>query len=95
MDDGGLLRPRRLFPQLHEALLIPDIVTVRRIVVFLPDDPFWLLLTLRQAGLLLKHSAVPLPMLILSRSPANWLWQTLLHQVGKPRHLGQGTGRRL
>ncbi len=49
MDDGGLLRPRRLFPQLHEALLIPDIVTVRRIVV-LPDDPFWLLLTLRQAG---------------------------------------------
>lgn len=89
MDDGGLLRPRRLFPQLHEALLIPDIVTVRRIVVFLPDDPFWLLLTLRQAGLLLKHSAVPLPMLILSRSPANWLWQTLLHQVGKPRHLAR------
>lgn len=87
MEDGCLLPARRLFPQLHEALLIPGIVTVRRIVVFLPDDPFWLLLTLRQAALLLKHSATPLPMLILSRSPANWLWQTLLHQVGKPRHL--------
>ena len=40
-------------------------------------------------GLLrLKHSAVPLPMLILSPQPANWLWQTLLHQVGKPAPSG-------
>lgn len=87
MEDGGLPPPRRLLLQLNEALLIPDNVTVRRIVVFLPDDPLWLLLTLQQAALLLKHSAIPLPMLILSRSPANWLWETLLHHVSNPRHL--------
>lgn len=28
--------------------------------------------------------ALPLPMLILSRSPAIWLWQTLLYQVSHP-----------
>lgn len=87
MDDGSLRQPRRLFPQRHEARLIPERVSVRRVVVFLPDDPFWLLLTLRQAAQLLKHRAVALPMLILSRSPANWLWHTLLHQVGKARYL--------
>lgn len=38
---------------------------------------------------MLKHGAVPLPMLILSRSPANWLWQTLLHHVSNPRHLAR------
>lgn len=53
----------------------------RRIVVFLPDAPGLLLATLQQAATLLGHSATPLPMLILSRSPASWLWHTLLHQV--------------
>lgn len=38
-------------------------------------------MTLQQAASLLEQSAIPLPMLILSRSPASWLWHTLLHQV--------------
>lgn len=58
----------------------------RRVVVFLPESPAWLLETLKQAAMLLERSATPLPMLILSRSPASWLWHTLQHQV-VDRHL--------
>ncbi|EPQ5851498.1 cyclic diguanylate phosphodiesterase [Klebsiella variicola] len=59
----------------------------KRIVVFLPDDPLWMLTTLRQAARLLDQALQPLPMLILSRSPAIWLWQTLLYQVSHPDRL--------
>ena len=52
-----------------------------RVIVFLPETPGRLLITLQQAALLLEKSAMPLPMLILSRSPASWLWHTLRHQV--------------
>ncbi|WP_438269100.1 EAL domain-containing protein [Raoultella terrigena] len=84
---AGGRRPTFLFPQAHDAPSLPDPTAFRRIVVFLPDDPFWLLFTLRQAALLLDRSASALPMLILSRSPAGWLWQTLLHLVSNRRRL--------
>ncbi len=60
---------------------------MKRIVVYLPDDPLWMLTTLRQAARLLDEALPPLPMLILSRSPAIWLWQTLLYQVSHPDRL--------
>lgn len=60
---------------------------VRRVVVFLPEAPVRLLATLKQAAVLLDRSATPLPMLFLSRSPASWLWPTLLHQVADRRLL--------
>ncbi|MBA7934654.1 EAL domain-containing protein [Klebsiella sp. RHBSTW-00215] len=69
--------------------VIPVNTHVHRIVVFLPDSPGKLLSTLRQAADLLEHSNVPLPMLLLSRSPANWLWHTLLHQVADRRLLSE------
>lgn len=65
----------------HDAPVIPAKNNVRRIVVFLPDAPARMLNTLQQAAALLENSTTPLPMLILSRSPAIWLWQTLQHQV--------------
>ncbi len=56
-------------------------------MVFLPDDPRWLLFVLREAARLLNRAKRPLPMVLLSRSPAPWLWQTLLHRVGDRRLL--------
>lgn len=64
-----------------EGVSLRELTAVKRIVVFLPDDPLWMLTTLRQAARLLDQALQPLPMLILSRSPAIWLWQTLLYQV--------------
>ncbi len=64
-----------------------ELAAVKRIVVYLPDDPLWMLTTLRQAARLLDEALPPLPMLILSRSPAIWLWQTLLYQVSHPDRL--------
>ena len=58
---AGGRRPTFLSPQAHDAPSLPDPATFRRIVVFLPDDPFWLLFTLRQAALLLDRSASALP----------------------------------
>ena len=66
---------------------LPALASARRIVVFLPDDPLWLLTTLQQAALLLEQAAVPLPMLILSRCPDRWLWHTLEHLVTRRRLL--------
>jgi EAL domain-containing protein (putative c-di-GMP-specific phosphodiesterase class I) len=70
-----------------DAPVILTGTSIRRIVVFLPEDPFWLLTTLHQAAILLARAAAPLPMLILSRSPTTWLWSTLLHQVDDRRRL--------
>ncbi|EPO4109820.1 EAL domain-containing protein [Enterobacter cloacae] len=75
-----------LQPLLDTRLSIPPNARVGKIVVFIPDDPWWLLFVLREAALLLKAKR-PLPMVILSRSPASWLWQTLLHLVGDRRQL--------
>ena len=60
---------------------------VRRVVVFLPEGPAGLLATLKRAAALLARSPTPLPMLFLSRSPASWLWPTLVHQVADRRLL--------
>lgn len=68
---------------------------VRRVVVFLPEAPARLLATLKRAAALLDRSATPLPMLFLSRSPASWLWPTLLHQVADRRLLSAVRGRRI
>ncbi len=70
-----------------EGVSLRELTAVKRIVVFLPDDPLWMLTTLRQAARLLDQALQPLPMLILSRSPAIWLWQTLLYQVSHPDRL--------
>lgn len=64
-----------------EGVSLRELAAVKRIVVYLPDDPLWMLTTLRQAARLLDEALPPLPMLILSRSPAIWLRQTLLYQV--------------
>lgn len=66
---------------LHPLLQALPTHPARRIVVFLPEDPFLLLTTLQQAASLLTQAAIPLPMLILSRCPDRWLWHTLGHQV--------------
>ena len=68
---------------------LPGDTGIRRLVVFLPETPARLLITLQQAAAFLEHSATPLPMLILSRSPASWLWHTLLHQVIDHRLLAE------
>ncbi|HEJ9366902.1 TPA: EAL domain-containing protein [Klebsiella oxytoca] len=81
MEDGGT-RPVVLTSA--SPTLPPD---VRRLVVFLPESPVRLLSTLKRAAMLLEQSATPLPMLFLSRSPASWLWSTLLHQVAERRQL--------
>lgn len=70
-----------------EGVSLRELAAVKRIVVYLPDDPLWMLTTLRQAARLLDEALLPLPMLILSRSPAIWLWQTLLYQVSHPDRL--------
>ncbi|EOF4706887.1 EAL domain-containing protein, partial [Klebsiella oxytoca] len=64
-----------------DATTLPAGANIRRIVVFLPEAPARLLITLQQVASMLELAATPLPMLILSRSPASWLWHTLLHQV--------------
>ena len=70
-----------------EGVSLRELAAVKRIVVFLPDDPLWMLTTLRQAARLLDQASRPLPMLMLSRSPAIWLWRTLLYQVSHPDRL--------
>ncbi|VTM37336.1 fimbrial protein [Klebsiella quasipneumoniae] len=70
-----------------EGVSLRELAAVKRIVVFLPDDPLWMLTTLRQAARLLNQASRPLPMLMLSRSPAIWLWRTLLYQVSHPDRL--------
>lgn len=54
---------------------------IKQVVVFMPDDPYWLLLTLLQVSILLNLKNEPLPILILSRSPVIWLKKTLRNLV--------------
>lgn len=86
---AGLMHTSRMPPIVlsPETPTIPDKLIARRIVVFIPDDPYWLLFTLRQAARLLEQSKRPLSMLILSRYPPAWLWQTLLNQLVINKHL--------
>lgn len=72
-----------------DTQMLPGDTGIRRLIVFLPETPARLLTTLQQAAAFLEHSATPLPMLILSRSPASWLWHTLLHQVIDHRLLAE------
>ncbi|POT57223.1 fimbrial protein [Citrobacter amalonaticus] len=78
-----------LQPQAQAILSLPSPAAVGRIVVFLPDDPIWLLTTLRQAAFLLEQASTPLPMLILSRCPIRWLQHTLLYLVAERGQLSQ------
>lgn len=64
-----------------DAQAISTETDIRRIVVFLPDAPGKLLNTLQKVAGLLQQADTPLPMLLLSRSPAAWLWQTLTNLV--------------
>ncbi len=81
MVDDGCRQPVWLQPRMQSMLSISAPADVRQIVVFLPDDPWWLLFVLREAAWLLNQAKRSLPMVILSRSPAPWLWQTLLQHV--------------
>ncbi len=64
-----------------DAQAIPTGTDIRRIVVFLPDTPGKLLITLQKVAMLLQQTDIPLPMLLLSQSPTVWLWQTLTNLV--------------
>lgn len=66
----GQRRPVLLQHQTQERLSLQLTSEVGRIVVFLPDDPYWLLFILKEAAFLLAEAETPLPMLILSRSPS-------------------------
>nr|WP_231851565.1 EAL domain-containing protein [Citrobacter rodentium] len=70
-----------------QALDLRALASARRLIVFLPDDPLWLLETLQQTALVLESAAMPLPVLILSRCPHGWLWHTLTHLVTNRRLL--------
>lgn len=81
MMNGGQ-RPVWLQPNVETRLSIPTAFSAKEIVVFIPNDPLWMLLVLREASRLLSSAKPPLSMVLLSRSPAPWLWKTMLHQVG-------------
>jgi len=83
---AGLLadaHPQIVYPQ--QDTLVPQ--PAHRVVVYLPDDPYWLLMTLQYAASLLHQMHRPMNMLILSRLPACWLWSTLQKLVKKPQAL--------
>lgn len=75
--------PQRVYPQANEFPPLP----ARRVVVYLPDDPYWLLLTLQHAASLLRQMRRPMSMLILSRLSASWLWPTLQKLTKNPQAL--------
>lgn len=77
-----------LHPEIKEGLFITDADAIKCMVVFLPNEPYWMLTTLRITASLLSCSVNPLPVLILSHSPATWLWQTLQKQVSNHHCLG-------
>ncbi|SQA97215.1 Uncharacterised protein [Cedecea neteri] len=56
-------------------------------MVYLPDQPYWLLVVLRQVAQLLDSHDGQLSMLILSRSPASWIWRSLQKLVKKEGYL--------
>ena len=80
MTQGCPYLTKLISPSLDIPML-PALQPARRIVVYLPDDPLLLLITLQQAASLLESAARPTPMLILSRCPDGWLWHTLRHLV--------------
>ncbi|HHI2971214.1 TPA: hypothetical protein ACQ8S2_000448 [Klebsiella pneumoniae] len=86
----SLQSPVWLNPCHQTPLTIPPTVNVGQIIIFIPDDPLWLLFTLRKAASLLAYTKRPLPVVLLSRSPTPWLWKTLLHQVSDHRLLASG-----
>lgn len=81
-EQGKLLTTDR-----QESMTSSELNLIRGVIVFLPDDPFWLLKTLDQISNLLERVRYSIPVLILSRSPAAWLWDTLLHLVNNAQQL--------
>lgn len=76
-----------LHPQSENMPSIPSTGMIKRVVVYLPDNPYWLLTTLQETALLLNRTCEPISMLILSRVSAAWLWQTLQKLVTHPQKL--------
>lgn len=74
---------RPIWIRSHREMLntLTNMMVIRRIVVFIPDEPLSLLFMLNEAAELLNITRKPLEMLILTRSPSTWLWQTLLSLV--------------
>lgn len=60
---------------------------IRMVVVFIPNEPFWLLESLRHLAALLNAVEAPIPVLLLSHCSALWLWQTLSKLVKNTEHL--------
>lgn len=54
-----------------------------RVVVYVPNDPYWMLSTLRYLITLLNNSSHMFWVLIISRIPASWLWNVIKSQVNK------------
>lgn len=72
-----------LHPQSENMSLSPDITMINRVVVYLPEDPYWLLTTLQQVASLLNRTDEPIPVWVLSRISVVWIWQTLQKLVTK------------
>ncbi|HBZ9867678.1 TPA: EAL domain-containing protein [Salmonella enterica subsp. houtenae] len=63
--------------ELDDYIYLDDVTVIRSMIVFIPDDPYWLLATLRRMVMLLNMSKSHIPVLILSHCSASWLWNTL------------------
>lgn len=60
---------------------------IRMMVVFIPNEPFWILESLRHVAALLNTALAPIPVLLLSHCSAAWLWQTLGKLVKNTEYL--------
>lgn len=54
-----------------------------RVVVYVPNDPYWMLSTLKYLISLLNNSSQMFWVLIVSRIPASWIWNVIKSQVVK------------
>lgn len=64
---------------------IPNVIIGEgeRVVVYIPNDPYWMLSTLRYLISLFNNSSHIFWVLIISRIPASWLWSVIRAQVVK------------
>lgn len=67
----------------HNRLPADEHTRPRQVVVFIPDNPYWLLKMLQKVAFLLGRRRKQ-SVLLLSRCPSSWLWQTLQKLVPHP-----------
>ncbi|WP_159282863.1 EAL domain-containing protein [Rahnella variigena] len=82
---GSKRKPRVITPSLFNpsdmATFLNEVSTESKVVVFVPDEPVAMLLTLRSLVRICRLSTWPLPAVIISRFHPDWLYQTLRSQV--------------